>query len=107
MTVVFNSSRNVFILAICRFSTLLKASLSIRDCSSIYSNDNVELDSSICSRLLTDLKNDSCVVGLGDGGVDCVTFVGSTVEVESSPDAPDVLVVDESAPEPRAVPSWL
>ena len=28
----------------------------------------MELDSSICSRLWTDLKKDSCVVGMEDGG---------------------------------------
>ena len=62
-------SRNVDVLASWRFSTLLNASLRIRDCSSMYSRERVEFDSRLCSRLLTDLKKDSCVVGFGAVGL--------------------------------------
>src|SRR3954451_21988927 len=72
-TVTFRFSRNVEVFASCRFSTLLNASRRMRDCSSMYRRERVEFDSSICSRLWTDLKKDSWVVGFAEGG--CV-FVG-------------------------------
>src|SRR5436190_13532237 len=90
-TVVFRFSRKVDVFASWRFSTLLKASRRILDCSSMYSSDRVELASSICRRLLTDLKNDSCVVGLGGGCCTTVVALIDSVDVSfsafSEPDA--------------------
>ena len=62
-----------------RFSTLLKASRRIRDCSSMYCRLRVLLLSSCCRRLWTDLKNDSCVEGCAGGAF--VPLVGGRVEL--------------------------
>jgi hypothetical protein len=43
----------------------------MRDCSSMYCNESVLLDSSCCSRLWIDLKKDSWVVGLAGCGCVC------------------------------------
>ena len=67
-TVELSISRKLDVFAICRFSTLEKAPRRIQDCSSIYCSESVEFASKSCSRLCTDLKKDSCVVGFDAGG---------------------------------------
>ncbi len=72
-------SRKVEVFDSCRFSTLEKASRRIRDCSSIYCKESVELASNCCSRLWTDLKKDSWVLGLAAGG--CMEEDGTLTDV--------------------------
>jgi hypothetical protein len=48
----------------------------------MYCRDRDELDSSICKRFCTDLKNDSCIVGLA--GCGCVELEGSLVLSEAA-----------------------
>src|SRR5690242_18956984 len=87
MTVVFIYSRNFSVFASCFFSTLMKASLKMRDCSSMYCSERVLLASRYCRRLWIDLKNDSWVEGaatfgcVGEGrelvGLDGLATTGS------------------------------
>ena len=63
MTVLLRWARKFVVDVSWRFSTLLKASRRMRDCSSMYCKLRVLLLSSCCRRLCTDLKKDSWVEG--------------------------------------------
>lgn len=68
-TVLFSVSKKMVVFWSCFFSTLEKASLRIRDCSSMYFRDRVEFASSSCNLRETALKKLSWMVGR-DGAAD-------------------------------------